>query len=441
MDASARFEQRKTAIHLLRSGHAAGEVAQSLGRSRAWLYKWKARFEKNHDFNDLKDRSRAPKRSPSKLSEATCRAIRQARSQLEAEAAEATGLTYVSAQAVRARLQGLDPMPSRASIERVLKRAGMTRPRHTGAEPVTYPHLSPRAPHGLCQLDIVPHYLKGGTKVACFNAIDVVSNYASGHSYARKRATDACDFLVYLWQQQGIARYTQTDNEACFCGGFTHQYVLGQVLRLCLYVGTELVFSPHYHPESNGRVERFHQDYNAHVWHRATLEDLAAINRAGAAFFADYRHSRHARRLEGQAPHEIHHAEPIVSLPRGFTRPSGKVPLTEGQVHFMRRVSEADTISVLNVAWSVPRVEVGHGVWATLEFRWPEHAWLRIYDGAPDAVGRRCLVKHRFPLKEPVHPLRSVFQRTLPSRLDRWAKRLYRLMFEPAAVWLLSTMS
>ena len=437
MDASARFEQRKTAIHLLRRGHAAQEVAQSLNRSRAWLYKWKARFEENHDFNDLKERSRVPKRNPSKLAETTCRAIRQARSELEAQAAAATGLTYISAQAVRARLQGqgLDPLPSRASIERVLKRAGMTRPRHPGTEPVTYPHLSPKAPHVLCQLDIVPHYLKGGATVACFNAIDVVSNYASGHSYERKRARDACDFLVHLWQEQGIARYTQTDNEACFCGGFTHQYVLGQVLRLCLYVGTELVFSPHYHPESNGRVERFHQDYNAHVWHRGVLEDLAAINRAGAAFFADYRRSDHARRIAGQTPHKLHHAQPIVSLPRGFRRPSGKVPLTQGQVHFMRRVSETETISVLNVAWSVPQVEVGCGVWATLAFRRPEQAWLRIYDRAPDAVGRRCLVEHRFPLKEPVHPVRSVFQRTQPSRLDQWAKRLYRLVFEPAAVW------
>ena len=437
MDASARFEQRKTAIHLLRSGYAADEVAQSLKRSRAWLYKWKARFEENHDFNDLKDRSRAPKRSPSKLTETTCRAIREARSQLEAEAADATGLTYISAQAVRARLQsqGLASVPSRASIERVLKRAGMTRSRHTSAEPVSYPHLRPQAPHVLCQVDIVPHYLQGGAKVACFNAIDVVSNYASGYSYERKRARDACDFLVYLWQEQGIARYTQTDNEACFCGGFTHRYVLGQVLRLCLYVGTELVFSPHYHPESNGRVERFHQDYNANVWHRRTLADLAAINQAGEAFFADYRHSRHARRIAEQAPHEIHHAQPIALLPRGFSRPSGKVPLTEGQVHFMRRVSEANTISVLNVAWSVPQAEIGHGVWATVAFGQPDQAWLRIYDRAPDALSRRCLIKHRFSLKEPVHPLGPVFQRTPPSRLDRWAKRLYRLVFESAAVW------
>jgi transposase InsO family protein len=59
-----------------------------------------------------------------------------------------------------------------------------------------------------------------------------------------------------------LAKYTQIDNESCFSGGFTHPGVLGKVLRLGLYVGTELVFSPFRHPESNGYVERFHQDYN-----------------------------------------------------------------------------------------------------------------------------------------------------------------------------------
>jgi len=58
-----------------------------------------------------------------------------------------------------------------------------------------------------------------------------------------------------------VPDYTQLDNEGCFSGGFTHPGVLGKVLRLWLMVGTELVFSPLRHPESNGCVERFHQDY------------------------------------------------------------------------------------------------------------------------------------------------------------------------------------
>jgi hypothetical protein len=37
------------------------------------------------------------------------------------------------------------------------------------------------------------------------------------------------------------------------------------VLRLALLVGTQLVFSPVRHPESNGTIERFHQDYSKNV--------------------------------------------------------------------------------------------------------------------------------------------------------------------------------
>ncbi len=50
-------------------------------------------------------------------------------------------------------------------------------------------------------------------------------------------------------------------HKGCFSGGFTHPYVLGRVLRLGLLVGIELVYSPFYHPKSNGTVERFHQGY------------------------------------------------------------------------------------------------------------------------------------------------------------------------------------
>ena len=220
MDATARFEQRKTAIHLLRSGSTPAHVAAQLNRSLAWVYKWRARFNETGDFQNLRDRSRAPRSCPRRLDEACCQAIKRARSELEAQAAQTQGLAYIGAQAVQTRLrhQQMSQVPSTASIERVLRRAGMTRARRQQAPTVDYPRLQPQAPHGLCQVDIVPHRLKDGPKLSCFNAIDVVSGYASGLSYAHKRARDACDFLVHLWREQGIACYTQTDNEACFCG-------------------------------------------------------------------------------------------------------------------------------------------------------------------------------------------------------------------------------
>lgn len=45
-------------------------------------------------------------------------------------------------------------------------------------------------------------------------------------------------------------------------------------------------------------------------------------------------------------------------------------------------------------------------MWVTLELN-TSGATLRIYDAAPDALQRTCLVEHPFPLKEAVQPIRA----------------------------------
>jgi hypothetical protein len=406
------YAQRQTAIHLLRSGKAPASVAQELNRSLAWVYKWRKRFFLAQDWQALRDRSRAPKRRPAQLSQAVRAAIRQARSELEAEAAQPGKLAYRGAHAIQARLRTkqLSPLPSISSIERELRTAGMVRPQQAPAEPQTaYPHLHPSKPWQLIQVDIVPHYLRGGACVACFNAIDVVSRYPSGQQLLTKRAADALAFLVQVWQEVGIPTFTQVDNESCFSGGFTHPGVLGQVLRLALLVGTQLVFSPIRHPQSNGTVERFHQDYSKHVWAKLDLPDLQAVQQHSPAFFAAYRRSAHHSALRGQSPAAIHPEALECRLPKGFRLPE-RLPLSEGQVHFLRCVNAERQVLLLNLAWDVPRAEPGQGVWATLAFK-QTGAKLRVYDTAPDASKRTCLAEHPFPLRERVQPLASALQR------------------------------
>jgi hypothetical protein len=221
---------------------------------------------------------------------------------------------------------------------------------------------------------------------------------------------DAQAFLIHVWQALGIPQYTQVDNEGCFSGGFTHEGVLGRVLRLALYVGTELLFSPVRHPESNGTIERFHQDYNQYVWEDTDLADCAAVQARGDRFFKLYRHSRHIRGLQGQSPAEVHHPIARCQLSTTFEVPSGKLPLTRGRVHFMRRVQANHSIKLLNLTWTLPekRVKPQTGVWATLEFQ-EDDANLKVYDAPPDALERERLAEHPFPLQEDVQPLRSEF--------------------------------
>lgn len=411
--------ERQTMIHLLRSGHSPAEVATILHRSLAWVYKWRQRYNERQAWEDLQERSRAPQWRPRQLRAEVRQAICQARSELEAEAAEPGKLAYIGAAAVQARLRRMNikPLPSHRTIERVLKAAGMLRPQPSRPKAeVAYPHLEPQQPHQLVQVDIVTHFLPGGPCVACFNAVDVVSHYPTGQQFSSRRSEDAAHFLLHLWQEVGIPAYTQVDNEACFSGGFTHAGVLGKVVRLALLVGTELVFSPLRHPESNGTIERFHQDYNHHIWDKFDLPDLTAVQQHSPDFFEAYRHSEHILALAGRCPAQVHFEQPYQPLPPDYQLPK-QLPLTAGKVHFMRLVKPDHKISVLNLEWDVPQAQPGQGVWATLELS-TRGAKLRVYDAAPDATQRTWLAEHPFPLKEPVQPLTEAFQKPVTVALS-----------------------
>jgi hypothetical protein len=168
-----------------------------------------------------------------------------------------------------------------------------------------------------------------------------------------------------------------------------------------------LVFSPFYHPQSNGTIERFHQDYSQQVWEKCDLPDLAAVQEHSPSFFTAYRQSEHHSALAGRSPLELHPPKPIHRLPADFPLPT-PFPLTVGQVHFMRRVSQASQIHLLNLDWDVPTAKPDQGVWATLQFTLTG-ATVRIYDLAPDCNPRLCLAEHLFPLKDEVLPLTKTF--------------------------------
>lgn len=402
------FTERKTAIFQMKQGKTAKEIAKILNRSVAWVYKWQKRYETD-GWAGLEDQSRAPQKHGRRLSPSVQQAIRDARLTLEIEAALGTGLKYIGGMAVKTKLKQdhLFPLPSVPSIERVLRDSGLTQKNSSLPKPdVTYPRLRPKQPHQLCQVDIVPHFLQGGQHVSCFNAIDVVSRYPTGQAFAQKRAEDAARFLIHVWQEMGIPRYTQVDNESCFSGGFTHERVLGQVVRLALHIGTELLFSPTYYPKSNGFVERFHQDYNRHVWDNTYLDSIKAVNLQSNLFFPLYRRRESHGKLQGLSPELIHYQISPRKLDASFAYPTPKIPLRSGRIHFIRRVNTDGVVRILNTNWTVPKFDVTKGVWVTIDFQ-VKKSTLSIFDAAPDVKDRNLLISHPFSFDESVQPFSS----------------------------------
>ena len=400
---TSTFQERKLAIFQLKKGKKMEEVAENMNRSLFWVSKWNKRYQEE-GWTGLQERSRAPKQHGKQLPMEIREAICDTRLELEVEAALGIGLKYIGGQAVKTRLKvnGVKPVPSVSSIERVLRETGLVQQKTKPPEPeIRYPCLRPIDIHQLCQVDIVPHFLRGGQRVSCFNAIDVVSRYPTGQAYAQRRSLDAVQFLIHLWQEIGISKYTQVDNEGCFSGGTTHKHVLGKVVRLALTAGTELLFSPVYHPKSNGFVERFHQDYNRHVWEDTYLENIAEVNQQANWFFDLYRKRLDHSQLDGQSPQQLHHHSCPQKVADELVVTEAKMPLREGRVHFMRRVGEDGQARVLNVNWTVPEFDPTKGVWVTIDFK-ATGTMLSIFDEAPGRQERECIISYPFPLNEPV---------------------------------------
>ena len=110
--------ERKSLIHMIRSGQTPVEAAQEVGRCRSWGYKWWRRYCK-YGWAGLQEQSRAPKHQPNRLADEVRQAIRRIRSELEAEANLPDKLSYIGAPNIRARLkkEGIHPLPGISTIE------------------------------------------------------------------------------------------------------------------------------------------------------------------------------------------------------------------------------------------------------------------------------------------------------------------------------------
>src|SRR5438093_7704345 len=161
---------RRQAFRFFELGKSPVKILARLPRSRAWLFKWKKRFEE-HGWAALDSLPKTPKQAPQSYPPAAVRLVVQTRRRLEKST---VGL--VSARAIQRELrrrQLLTPVPSQTTIKRWLRAAGVLEP--SGAEAATpyYPALPDAAVAVTFACDWISRYLPGGAKVYAFHTLDL----------------------------------------------------------------------------------------------------------------------------------------------------------------------------------------------------------------------------------------------------------------------------
>jgi transposase len=113
-------EQRKQAIQRYFQGEEPKSIYTSLNRSKEWFFKWLKRY-KSGVAEWYKEQSRAPLRTPGRISDNQKQAIILTRNRLEAHSFAQTGVSAIKWELTK---QGL-LFPSDRTINRVLKREGL----------------------------------------------------------------------------------------------------------------------------------------------------------------------------------------------------------------------------------------------------------------------------------------------------------------------------
>ena len=111
---------RQTAIDRFKKGESPKQIYSSLNRSKKWFFKWLKRYHSGQKFW-YKDLSRAPKKSPQRISEIERQRIIAARKHLEAEPFAQVGTSAIKWEMRKAGYE----FPSDSTIHRVLKKEGL----------------------------------------------------------------------------------------------------------------------------------------------------------------------------------------------------------------------------------------------------------------------------------------------------------------------------
>ncbi len=364
-------ELRKEAVRRRQAGESAEEVAMAVGRTSRWVRKWTVRAEQETGNQAwAQSRSRAPHTSPARTPDEVRQSILDARTRLVANPRAQYGPLAV---AWELRRMGVDPIPPRWTIERVIGAAGLARPRRRQAgyvsKGVAYPAGSDPAPGAVHQIDMVgPRHLDGAIEFHALNLVDVGSHAAGSTILTAPRPTWVAAGIAGMWATLGVPTVAQFDNHSNFRGAIPPAWAhFGPVVATCLDLDVVPRFIPLREPWRNGVVEHFNDVWDKSFFRTARfggLEHLSGENAAFVAFHNEHhRYSAHG----GASPDEVWAGRTYQPLLPGYAVPTS-LP-AKGRIEVVRYIRSNRRLDLFGKRLTVAEEHTHQYVTATIRVR------------------------------------------------------------------------
>lgn len=340
------MEQRYDAVMaVLQDGWKITEVADRVGVTRQTIRNWIIRYERQGGLPALADRSHRPKSACS----------HQMAPPLEAMICEIRrehpgwGPHRIE---YRLRKLGVDPVPSRSSIYRCLKRHGLIELRRRRKRRDEFRRWQRERPMQLWQMDVMNGVmLDDGTELKIVTGVDDHSRFCVAAGLVRQAKSKAvCEVLGKALKTHGIPDEILTDNGKVFTGRFGPRPVEVLFDRICRENGISHRHSAIKSPTTTGKIERFHQTVRRELLVDRTFPSLESAQEALDSWVQEYNHERPHRSLDMTTPAE--HFVPTRSNNFGQLVTVDSHEDRKGQ-WILRRIGSNGCMSVDNHVYSV----------------------------------------------------------------------------------------
>jgi len=276
-------------------GRSPSELARAHGISRSWIYELVARYRAG-GYDALAPRSRRPRSCPHQVAPKVERAILRLRRELTEAGHDAGAHTIASHLARR-----VATVPSVTTIWRILQRHGLITPQPHKRPRSSFTRFEAQLPNEMWQTDTTHWMLADGTDVEILNVIDDHSRVAvASDAFRTVKAADVVQVFFSAASTYGLPAALLSDNGAVFSGASRGGTVLLETEAARL--GIRVVHSTPYHPQTCGKVERFHQTLKRFLAKQPKAQSLAQLQAQLDACRTYYNQRRPHRALGGRTP-------------------------------------------------------------------------------------------------------------------------------------------
>lgn len=228
------------------------EVARCHGVSKSWVAALVARFNAG-GYEAIAPRSKTALKIANRSSlELEDRVVRLRKELID------QGLD-AGAQTIHYHLSLVHPSPPSAStIWRILKRRGFVSPQPHKRPKSSYVRFEALLPNQMWQSDVTFFELKDGTKIEILNFLDDFSRLCvASKVFAVTTAPDVVATLYEAGATWGLPACLLTDNGCIYTSAYRHGY--SAMESELFHLGIDYKHSRPYHPQTCGKIERFHQ--------------------------------------------------------------------------------------------------------------------------------------------------------------------------------------